>query len=82
VDGIPRTEFKPEREGTDVIKRMKNQVAPPDSIQNLNAKLSPRPERTRGDRPAARPRTGGSSTPPPRIVGAKSRYQGGYCINV
>jgi hypothetical protein len=56
-------------------------VPPTELSQNLNAKLSPRP-RVRGDQPASRSAGTKSSMPPARIVGAKSRYQGGYRINV
>lgn len=56
----------------------------PTTIQNLNAKLTPQPSRRR-------PKGVGiswsasaihSSAPPVRIVGARSRYQGGYRVNV
>jgi hypothetical protein len=58
---------------------------PPTSTQNLNAKLStpPESERPQGEvgihweGPAIH-----SSAPPIRIVGAGSRYQGGYRVNV
>jgi hypothetical protein len=56
------------------------------STQNLNSKLSPSIRRG----PAA-PKAAGmswtaspirSSAPPVRIVGSRSRYQGGYRVNV
>jgi hypothetical protein len=56
------------------------------STQNLNSKLSPSVQR--GPAP---PKAAGmnwtasaiqSSAPPVRIVGSRSRYQGGYRVNV
>jgi hypothetical protein len=58
---------------------------PPASTQNLNAKLSAPPSGGRaqggiGISWAATPIH--NSAPPVRIVGAASRYQGGYRVNV
>jgi hypothetical protein len=56
----------------------------PTSTQNLNAKLSApeRPKRTdRGIGISWSATAIHSSAPPVRIVGARSRYQGGYRVN-
>ena len=54
------------------------------STQNLNAKLSgpERPQRAASGTGISRRSTAiRSSAPPVRIVGARSRYQGGYRVN-
>jgi hypothetical protein len=56
----------------------------PTSTQNLNAKLSApeRPQRPAGGIGINWSATAiHSSAPPVRIVGARSRYQGGYRVN-
>ena len=58
---------------------------PPNSTQNLNAKLSPS---TTGDTHQAEPARRfsaqpiQSSAPPVRIVSGPARYRGGYHLNV
>lgn len=57
---------------------------PPDSTQNLNAKLSgPRREERRRVGPLSwKASPIHSSAPPVRIVGEAARYRGGYRVNV
>jgi hypothetical protein len=57
---------------------------PPDSTQNLNAKLSGRrrSERRRVGFTAWKASPIQSSAPPVRIVGEAVRYRGGYRLNV
>ncbi len=54
------------------------------TVQNLNAKLSPRP-RAKSPRVAAANRhlaQSAATSSPVRIAGRRSRYQGGYLVNV
>jgi hypothetical protein len=58
---------------------------PPDSTQNLNAKLSAQPSGKRSQGGVGiswRAMPIRNSAPPVRIVGAHSSYQGGYRVNV
>jgi hypothetical protein len=58
---------------------------PPDSTQNLNAKLSPDPPAGRASRDAGVRLTEPpihSSAPPVRIIGAPRTYRGGYRLSV
>jgi hypothetical protein len=58
---------------------------PPNSTQNLNAKLSLTQaggQRAGGSAPSFAPPPIHSSAPQNKIVGAASPYRGGYCINV
>jgi hypothetical protein len=57
---------------------------PPNSTQNLNAKLSPNdPARQRSEEcaPTFSPPPIQQAGPPVRIVGAAARYQGGYHLS-
>jgi hypothetical protein len=58
---------------------------PPNSTQNLNAKLSLTPigeQRTGGPAPSLAPPPIHSSAPEIKIVGGASNYRGGYHLNV
>lgn len=70
---------------TDAFQRKVNQMNSSTQTQNLNSKLS------RSVRASVAPVRVGiswkatairSSAPPVRIVGSRSRYQGGYRVNV
>jgi hypothetical protein len=58
---------------------------PPNSTQNLNAKLSLREvgrQRTGGTAPSFGPPPIHSSAPRNKIVGGPSHYRGGYHLNI
>jgi hypothetical protein len=58
---------------------------PPNSTQNLNAKLSLREagrQRTAGPAPSFAPPPIRSSAPRNKIVGGPSHYRGGYHLNI
>jgi hypothetical protein len=58
---------------------------PPNSTQNLNAKLSLTPvseQRTGGPRPNFAPPSAHGSGPRIKIVGGARHYRGGYHLNV
>jgi hypothetical protein len=58
---------------------------PPNSTQNLNAKLSLREagrQRTAGAAPSFAPPPIRSSAPRNKIVGGPSHYRGGYHLNI
>lgn len=58
---------------------------PPDSTKNLNARLStpgPAPQRLGAPKVNLTPPPIQSSSPPVRIMGAQSRYRGGYHLSV